>query len=155
MVELLESAHIFEASTKLQFAATCLSKIAGGEKPTQQTRDILTWTGTLLMRVDWRRDEWASAAYINPVMATQATAVRPVFFETFFKWFKEAKREVPDIGDFLKLFYSFLRSGGVESKLTSEQLDLAAQFLQAFSENLLSRISTNGIPKPNPVPVFA
>jgi len=52
MTDLSESSRLFEASSRLDSAATVLSKLSKGEQTTSAEREALVWAGGFLSRVD-------------------------------------------------------------------------------------------------------
>jgi hypothetical protein len=79
MKDLLESSHIFVASSNLQSAATALRKIEEGQALDSSDRTNLKWSGRFLEEVDWDTD-CASAEQISGDLSVQATEVRPSFY---------------------------------------------------------------------------
>jgi hypothetical protein len=147
MKNLLETSEIFEASSRLQAAATTLQKISRGENLKDYDRDNLQWCGEFLEEVDWgtRENLRGDAAHF----AVQATEVRPSFYETLLnsgRVFEEAGIQDPDdLRKFLSSMYSFLASRGtVENE--SLNITLAAVFLERLATELLLRLTGNGVP---------
>jgi hypothetical protein len=150
MKSVLASSDIFEASTKLQAAATALEKVLRGEQLRSEERENLKWCGVFLEEIDWRAPADAATEAASH-LSVRATEVRPFFFATLRntqQLFHDAGIEDPEqIREFLSSTYHFLRSTeATHDSARVEHLDLAVAFLQRLSTELLSRLSGNGVP---------
>jgi hypothetical protein len=147
MKNLLESSEVFEASSRLQAAATTLHKISQGEELTDRDRDNLQWCGQFLEEVDWGAQE--NGAGENAHFSVPATEVRPSFYETLLNTqavFEQAGIQDPeDLRNFLSGTYQLLLSRGTVEN-GSLNINLAAIFLERFATELLLRLSGNGVP---------
>jgi hypothetical protein len=158
MKNLLESSEIFEASSRLQAAASALRKISQGEKLTEYDQYNLQWCGQFLEEVDW-------GAQDHPVgdighLAVQATEVRPAFYVTLLntqKVFEEGGIQDPkELRNFLSAMYLFLVSGGkTNENQFLEKIDLGATFHERLATELLMRLTGNGVPMEKNRPAFA
>src|SRR2546423_3643134 len=81
MKSVLESSEVFEASSKLQAAATALDKLSHGGQLGREERENLKWCGVFLEELDWRAPAHGGsegAAHLS----VRATEVRPSFYAT-------------------------------------------------------------------------
>ena len=117
MKTVLASSDIFEASSKLQAAATSLAKLSQGDALRDEDHENLRWCGVFLEEVDWKARTDAGIA------------------------------DPEQIREFLSSTYHFLQSSGEMNKDQSfDHMDLAAAFLHRLSTELLLRLTGNGVP---------
>jgi hypothetical protein len=144
-MNLFQISRLFEASSILQSAATGLSQLTV-RSPTSAEREAFAWVAEFLTSVDW-----SANSQPNPALAVEATAVRPVFYNTLLaieQQFKSAEMTTPDrIVEFLKDLYHSLRAPDDREKLNAESLELGANFLGQISQSLLAQITNNGVPQ--------
>ncbi len=152
MKDLAESSQLFEASSRLQSAATALRKIETHRPLAQSDRSSLRWSGKFLEEVDLNVDP-RSHHSASGELSVQATEVRPSFYAALLN-IQPAFRAAGIKADqqmqtFLASTYHVLTSGGrLGRKQTKEssRLDLAATFLEELSRALLVRLTDNGVP---------
>jgi hypothetical protein len=158
MKTVLASSDIFEASSKLQAAATTLQRLLRGDDVCEEDRENLRWCGSFLEELDWR----ASADNVSEGAAhlsVRATEARPFFYATLRHTrhlFNEAGiGDAEQIQEFLSSTYEFLMAAGEEAKGEDLQhMDLAAAFLGRLSTELLLRLTGNGVPAEKDRPMF-
>jgi hypothetical protein len=154
MEDLNEAVQLFEASSRLESAATILHKIGAGEQSTAGERQALQWAGRFLAQVDWTAGRYGQAG-VSGGLAVQATAVRPTFYNALIgieRHFRDAGlRQEKDVIAFLRGCYSFLIGGGAQKKhrISPEKLRLASLFLRELSQGLLVNLNRNGVPREN------
>ena len=152
MKDLAESSQLFEASSRLQSAATALRKIEAHCPLAESDRSTLRWSGKFLEEVDLNVDP-RSHQSASGELSVQATEVRPSFYAALLNiqpTFRAAGiRADTQLQTFLLYIYRVLTSGGhLEPKRNREssRLDLAATFLEELSKALLVRLTNNGVP---------
>jgi hypothetical protein len=150
MKTVLASSDIFEASSKLQAAATSLAKLSQGDALRDEDHENLRWCGVFLEEVDWKARTDAGTEGAGH-LSVRATEVRPSFYATLRntkQLFTEAGIADPEqIREFLSSTYHFLQSSGEMNKDQSfDHMDLAAAFLHRLSTELLLRLTGNGVP---------
>lgn len=155
MKNLLESSEIFEASSRLQAAATSLKRISQGKNLTERDEDNLHWCGQFLGEVDWGAQDHGVGEVGH--LAVQATEVRPSFYITLQRVFEDAGIQHPEeLRNFLSAMYRFLLSRGKAGENQFlEKIDLAATFLEQLATELLIRLTGNGVPLEKNRPLFA
>lgn len=150
MRTVLASSDIFEASTKLQAAATALEKMSRGEPLRHEERTILKWCGIFLEEVDWTVSAGAATEGASN-RSVRATEIRPFFFATLRntqQLFHDAGlQEADQVREFLSATYHSLKlADEMHDPSRVAHIDVAAAFLQRLSQELLSRLSGNGVP---------
>lgn len=150
MKTVLASSDIFEASSKLQAAASILERLSRGESLRAEDRDNLRWCGSFLEEVDWKAPTEASREGATH-LSVRATEVRPSFYATLRntqQLFRDAGlQEEQQVREFLSSTYQFLRSTAEGKEQQSfEHIDLATAFLKRLSAELLLRLTRNGVP---------
>src|ERR1039458_9044394 len=156
MTDLNESSHLFEASSRLDSAATILGRLSEGQATTPADREALKWAGGFLSEVDWSSGVSNDARSLGN-LAVQATEVRPTFYAALIgieRRLREAGlKQENEVVEFLQKLYRFLIRGGMKGKgkatLPSERLQLASAFLLELSQRLLIQLTDNGLPDPN------
>jgi len=155
MSDLLQSAQLFEVSSRLQTASTYLQKMVDGEGPGPAGEDALKWAGAFLTQVDW-------ASKIKPAegaregLAVQATSARPSFYRVITKLFPVFEHNgittSEDVSAFLGDVYTTLVGGGtVTEGLVPERLRIAATLLELLSQSVLSQLSDDSVPEQPPL----
>jgi len=156
IMELTDASHLFEASSRLDSAATILNKLSNGKAATPADRIILEWTGRFLNQVDWTAGSSAHSGSVAH-LTVQATAVRPTFYAALIgieRRLREAGlKQEKEVTDFLRMLYRFLIKRGSQGKskqfLPAEKLQLASAFLRELSKGLLVQLTDNGLPREN------
>lgn len=150
MKDLAESSQLFEASSRLQSAATALRKINAHRPLAASDRTSLRWSGRFLEEVDFNVDP-RSHQSASGDLSVQATEVRPSFYAALLNVqpaFRAAGiKAEPQMKTFLLSTYHVLTSGGDVGRKKIEpptRLDLAASFLEELSRALLIRLTDNG-----------
>lgn len=154
MRSLLETSEIFEASSKLQAAATALAAISERAAIRDADRENLKWCGNFLQEVDWSTHTPGAAAGCGN-LAVQATEVRPSFYATLLnarRLFLDAGVRENEIQAFLAKTYEFLSSAETMNGCDVRQLKLAAIFLDKVAADLLMRLTANGVPLERDMP---
>lgn len=148
MSSLLESADLFETSSRLESASGHIASLCEGHSLDARGRQALRWAGELLMRVDWMSSDAWSSSKASPDMATRATAVRPQFFDALVlnrdDFAQAGLKSTKDVCTFLEKLYTFLNSGGETIELDMAQLSLAADFLHDIAQAVLITVDRNG-----------
>jgi hypothetical protein len=156
MADLSESSRLFEASSRLDSAATVLLKLSEGQPPTGIDRQTLEWAGSFLREVDWStRDNCPTGIASN--LAVQATEVRPTFYAALIgiqlRLREAGLNQEKEVANFLRRLYQFLINGGPQGKtkagLPADKLKLASAFLRHLAEGLLIQLTDNGLPRQN------
>ncbi len=145
----LESAQIFEASSRLQSAATTLRKMQKGDKLLDPDRENLKWSGHFLEEVDWTAADCREG--VSADLAMQATEVRPSFYATLLhikpSFQKAGITETTQRNDFFLSTYELLTSGGAQVRPSGPEgtidVGLAAVFLEELSRSLLVLLNEN------------
>lgn len=154
MADLIESSRLFEVSSRLDSAATVLSKLSKGQPTTSTDRELLVWAGGFLNQVDWTAGSSNGAGSIGN-LSVQATEVRPTFYAALIgieRRMREAGLEREnEVVEFLRRLYQFLIRGGSKGKgvLPSDKLQLASALLSELSQRLLMQLTDNGLPRDN------
>jgi hypothetical protein len=155
MADLIESSRLFDASCRLDSAATILNKLSEGRPPTPKDREALVWAGSFLNQVDWTAGSSNGAGVVGN-LAVQATAVRPTFYAALIslqrRLIDEGLTHEKEVIDFLRRLYQLLKKGGSSNKakpLPAEKLRLASVFLHELSQRLLIQLTDNGVPRDN------
>jgi hypothetical protein len=147
MKDLLESSQLFEASSRLQSAATALRKIEKGESLDNRERKDLKWSGHFLEEVDWDADTGCDEN-VSGDLSVQATEVRPSFYAALYN--READFQRAGITgrdqrhEFFSMTYRLLTHGGRVSGKRSKKrsnIELAALFLDELSKALHLRLT--------------
>ena len=151
MPDLLQSARLFEVSTKLQTASSCIGKFAQGGKLDQKEKDIFKWAGSFLVKVDWTSEIQAESG-ADGGLTVSATNTRPKFYSSLIKIGPKLQEIGIDskekISKFLNEIYRLLISGGTEAaNISSEQLELVRELLHILSLNIMVDLSNNMLPR--------
>jgi len=153
MSNLFESGDLFEASTRLEYAAACIERLANQEKPDEKAEKALRWAGELLACVDWESGT-EERAKVSPDTAFRATSVRPTFYTTLLRMRQEFEesglKNDRDVFRFLSSLYLLLNDRGTQqpTMMPKARLDLAASFIHEISRDLLLDVCHNGLPTP-------
>lgn len=152
MKDLAESLQLFEASSRLQSAATALRKLEAHRPLAPSDRNSLRWSGKFLEEVDLNVDP-RSHQSASGELSVQATEVRPSFYAALLNIQPEFRaagiKAEPQLQRFLLSTYHLLTSGGhrgTNKNPEPNRLDLAAGFLEELSRALLIRLTNNGVP---------
>jgi hypothetical protein len=151
MPDLLQSAKLFEVSTRLQTASSCIGKLAQGLELDERDQDIFKWVGTFLAQVDWTSGIEAESG-VEGGLTVSATNARPKFYASLIKIGPKFRQVGVDseekVYQFLKAVYQLLMSGGTQSKdIPSERLELARELLHILSQNITVDLSNNMLPR--------
>ena len=151
MPDLLQSAKLFEVSTKLQTASSCVDKFEQGVELDQKEQDIFKWTGSFLARVDWT-SEIPVESGAEGGLTVSVTNTRPKFYASLMKIgpkFREVGIDSEQgVYEFLKTVYSFLLSGGTkQTDIPPERLELVRELLHILSLNIMVDLSNNMLPR--------
>lgn len=151
MPDLLQSAKLFEVSTKLQTASSCVDKFAQGVELDQKEQDIFKWAGSFLARVDWT-SEIPVESGAEGGLTVSATNTRPKFYASLIKIgpkFSEVGIDSEEkVYEFLKAVYKLLMSGGTqETDIPANRLELARELLHILSLNIMVDLSNNMLPR--------
>lgn len=156
MDDLIESSRLFEASSRLQSAASVLAGLAEGGAINNQDVSVLKWAAEFLRQVDWTAGD-SDTRGVSGRLALQATTVRPVFYAALIG----IQKRLLDAGigneakvvAFLRKLYSFLEEGGNHGKkngtLEPAHLALAATLLHEIATGILLQLTDNGLPREN------
>ena len=149
MLDLAQSARLFDASTRLQSASSAIEQIAGGAKVSGDADEMLKWVGEFMPSLDWN-----SAVGMSGGLAVQATSARPTFYASLQKIGPQLSaahiRTDKDVEGFLGQLWQFLQSGGQSHILDNDRLRLAANLLHEISQGLLSQTFSSAV-KPSRV----
>jgi len=156
MTDLLQSARMFEASSKTQRACAYLQDLAQGKDPDESGMKTLAWVGNLLPQVDWGYSGKLKEQASNE-LPFEATCARPAFFASLVKLRKRfhaaGMESEGDVAEFLGALYAFLLSGGQDpdsrSALGTERMDIAATFLYELAHGILRRYGSRMPERPN------
>jgi hypothetical protein len=151
MPDLLQSAKLFEVSTRLQTASSCVGKFAQGLELDEKEQDIFKWAGAFLTQVDWTSTIKAESG-VDGGLTVSATNARPKFYASLIKMGPKLRQEGVDSGEkihqFLKAVYQLLMSGGTQpTDIPSERLELARELLHILSQNITVDLSNNMLPR--------
>jgi hypothetical protein len=155
MSDLLQSAQLFEVSSRLQSASTSLSALADGRQLDDAQKNALRWAGAFLSQVDWASRAQSRESIVDR-FAVQATAARPTFYEALVSLFPDFRRlgiASPErVTGFLSKLYTVLLEGGDKALgIKSDRLRLAAELLEWLSQSMLDQLTDNGVPKETPL----
>jgi len=157
MPSLFEFAELFEASTRLEYAAQSVCQLIDGISLSDEDKSSLNWAGQLLERVDWYESKWASA-HVTADLAVQATSVRPIFYSTLTKTFRkiqESEENEEEIRrNFLRYLHHLLNKSDKSEEIPKEYLRFSADFLHLLSRSLLLQVGHNGHSEPKPSLAF-
>lgn len=152
MKDLLEESQIFEASSRLQSAASALHKVMDGIELHPTERRNMKWSGRFLKEVDQRQSSRGTTS-VSGELSVQATDVRPSFYATLFQlqpMLREAGiKAEEEVEAFLWSTYQLLTAGGEyrgERRCDAKTIGLAATFLEELASTLLIRLTGNGAP---------
>jgi hypothetical protein len=150
MKDLHETSRLFEASSRLQSAATVLRKCHSGDQLNSDDRESLVWAGRFLSEVDSSTNP-AGACGASGGLSVQATEVRPSFYTTLLNVepaFRGAGITADsELRSFLSATYAFLLSEGRSATDSPvDHLELAAFLLQELAKALLIHLTGNGVP---------
>lgn len=151
MPDLLQSAKLFEVSTRLQTASSCIGKFAQGGKLDQKEQDIFKWAGSFLVQVDWTSEIPAESG-TEGGLTVSATNTRPKFYASVVKIGPKFQKLGIDseekVYKFLNSVYKLLMSGGIPSTvIPKERLELVSELLHILSQNIMVELSNNMLPR--------
>jgi len=151
MPDLLQSAKLFEVSTRLQSASSSLGKFAQGLELNDKERDIFKWAGTFLTKVDWT-SEIPTETGMHSGLTVSATNARPKFYASLLKIGPKLQKlgidSEKEVRAFLGTVYKLLMSGGTETaNISRDQLELVGELLHILSLNIMVDLSNNMLPK--------
>jgi hypothetical protein len=151
MPDLLQSAKLFEVSTKLQTASSCVVKFAQGRALDEKEQDIFKWAGSFLTQVDWTSKIKAESG-VEGGLTVSATNARPKFYASLIKMGPKLRQVGMDseekVYQFLTAVYQFLLSGGAPSEpIPIERLELVRELLHTLSQNITVDLSNNMLPR--------
>jgi hypothetical protein len=146
MKDLSESARFFEASSRLQSAATALKRLREGAQVTIDDKESLAWAGRFLQEVDSTTNP-DGTGNVTGHLSVQATDVRPAFYAALIHVEPEFRiagiSADDDLRKYLSDTYRFLSGAEVKPK---SGLHLAEILLHELSKALLVRLTGNGVP---------
>jgi len=151
MPDLLQSAKLFEVSTRLQTASSCVNRFAKGTKLSPQEEDAFKWAGNFLAHVDWT-SEIQTESGVEGGLTVSASNARPKFYASLIK-IGPKLRELgidsdKEVRAFLGAVYRLLMSGGTETaNISSDRLELVGELLHILSLNIMVELSNNMLPK--------
>lgn len=150
MRDLTESSRLFEASSRLQSAATAVAKLQASQALNDVDRENLGWAGQFLSEVDSTTNP-EGVGGITGDLAVQATDVRPSFYAALVNVEPALKGEGieadSELQDFLSATYQYLESAGATANLQSGgRIHLAQVLLEELAKALLIRLTGNGVP---------
>jgi len=150
MKDLDEFSRLFEASSRLQSAATALVKLHGGQALDADDRENLGWAGTFLSAVSSTTSP-PGASGRGGDLSVNVTYVRPSFYSALQSVEPHLKDEdvtaETDLTSFLSTTYQFLESSSASSGSNfSRGYKMAKLLLEELSKALLLRISDNHAP---------
>jgi len=151
MPDLLQSAKLFEVSTKLQTASSCVGKFAQGRKLDEKEQDIFKWAGSFLAQVDWT-SEIQTESGVHGGLTVSATNARPKFYASLMKIGPKFRQvgidSEEEVYQFLKAVYQLLLSGGTQqTDIPANRLYLACELLHTLSQNIMVDLSNNMLPR--------
>jgi hypothetical protein len=155
MVDLLQSAKLFEVSVRLQTASSHLARVAEGINLPSQDRATLRWAGNFLAEVDWNSGIKPGVG-ADGGLAVSATNTRPKFYASLMRIgprFQDVGIDSEDkIYAFLKNLYIVLISGGTKKKgLRKDVLNLGTELLHILSRSIMVDLCNNGLPRQQPL----
>jgi len=151
MPDLLQSARLFEVSTRLQTASSCVNKFAKGTKLNPQEEDAFKWAGNFLAHVDWT-SEIPVESGVEGGLTVSASNARPKFYASLLKIGPELQElgidSEKEVRAFLGAVYRLLMSGGTETaNISSDRLELVGELLHILSLNIMVDLSNNMLPR--------
>ena len=150
MTDLLQSARLFEVSTRLQSASSCLLRSAENNELSDHGKESLEWAGILLTNMDWSSGI-SSSTSVEGGLSFSATDTRPKFYASLMKIAPDFMAIGIDTEDklyqFLSKLYKFLAQKEKQISLNKEELKVAGKLLQVLSESIIVELSNNGLPK--------
>ncbi|MCK4790995.1 MAG: hypothetical protein KAV87_45100 [Desulfobacteraceae bacterium] len=151
MPDLLQSAKLFEVSTRLQTASSCVNRFAKGTKLSPQEKNAFKWAGNFLAHVDWTSEIQAESGEEGGLTVSASNA-RPKFYASLFKIGPKLQQVGIDseekVHQFLKAVYQLLMSGGTQTTdIPSERLELVGELLHILSLNIMVELSNNMLPR--------
>ena len=78
MTDLLQSAELFDLSSRLGTASSALRSLAQRGSISEHAQKELEWTGRFLSQVDWEQEHKSTGG--SGSLAVQVTTVRPTFY---------------------------------------------------------------------------
>jgi hypothetical protein len=153
MTDLLQTARVFEVSSRLSDASAAMADLAKGNEPSDRDRETFRWTGRLLEQVDWESGI-AQEPGAEGALSVEATTTRPTFYASIVQMAPEltdaGMKSEQDVYELLKELYGILISEGKKAEDVPQQhVQLGASFLRTLSNSLLVRLSNNGLPQPH------
>lgn len=150
MPDLLQSAKLFEISTKLQTASSCVGKFAQGLELGSEEQNVFRWAGSFLAQVDWASEIQAEGG-AEGGLTVSATNARPKFYASLMKIGPKFRgigiSSDQKVCRFLNSVYRLLLSGGTEgTDLPNNQLELARELLHILSQSIMVELSNNMLP---------
>ena len=151
MPDLLQSARLFEVSTRLQTASSCVNKFTKGIKLSPQEEGALKWAGNFLAHVDWTSGIPAESG-VEGGLTVSASNTRPKFYASLLKIGPKLQKlgidSEKEVRAFLGTVYILLMSGGTETaNISSDRLELVGELLHILSLNIIVDLSNNMLPK--------
>ena len=151
MSDLLQTARLFEVSTKLQSTSSLINRYAEGYPLDSNGRKIFQWAGSFLTRVDWNSDIEAEPG-VGGGLTVSATSTRPKFYESLLKIAPKLNevgiQSETDVQKFLGGLYKLLISEGKKRNgLQKSHLKVAGELLHVLSKSIIVELNNNGLPK--------
>lgn len=151
MTDLLQSARLFEVSTRIQSTSTWLFEFAEGKKLDAQGKSSFKWAGRFLTKVDWTSGITTETS-IEGGLAFSATNTRPKFYASLVKTAPDFQAIGIDSEKKLNLFLSglyrvLIAEGEDSTSLDENHLKIASKFLHVLSESIIVELSNNGLPR--------
>lgn len=151
MTDLLNTALLIEVSSKLQTAANSLEDLANGNKLGPSQSEAFQFVGELLTQFDFKtKSQRKSLGEESFVVQTFAT--RPKFYKSLINTIPKLNKigisSSKDVFMFLKQLHNILATGGsTPVSLSHEKLTIASDMLQGLSQDIMSELNNNGLPK--------
>jgi len=151
MPDLLQSAKLFEVSTRLQTASSSLGKIVKGLDLDEKESDIFRWAGSFLTQVDWTSEIHAQGS-VDGGLTVSASNTRPKFYASLRKIGPKFRQigidSEKEVCKFLSVAYKLLLSGGTEPRdIPIPQIELMSELLHVLSQNIMVDLSNNMLPR--------
>ena len=151
MADLLQSARLFEVSTRLQTASSCIKKFVKEKEVSPKEQEAFKWAGNFLARVDWNSGIPADTGVVGG-LTVSATSARPKFYSSLIKIGPQLQVAGIDsdekVTTFLAAAYKLLMSGGKDRKdITDQRLALLGELLHLISQSIMVDLSNNMLPR--------
>ena len=151
MTDLLQTARLFDVSSRLSEASVGMSRLADRCELSAADLKTFKWAGRLLGQMD-RLSGLSPEPGPEGSLAVEATTTRPTFYAALVQIAPEFDRagihQESEVYKLLREISGLLVSGGEKSEeIPEEHIRVGAKLLHVLSNGLLVRLTNNGVPK--------